>query len=355
MNAQPIFPEAGPPLLEVRDLVKHHGRVRAVDGVSFAIKAGETVGLVGESGCGKSTLGRAIMGLAPLTGGEVRLDGQVISDLPYAQVRPLRKRMQMVFQDPYASLNPRRTVGTIIEEPLKVHGLGSAKARRAQVLELMARVGLPADAASRFPHEFSGGQRQRVGIARALALNPALIVADEPVSALDVSVQAQVINLMVRLQKEMGLSYLFISHDLAVVHYIADRILVMYLGKIVEMSDRDRVWKQPLHPYTAGLLAAHPSPDPESAHAPRLRIEGDMPSPTAPPPGCRFHTRCPFKVELCTTEEPALRPLPDGRTVACHLVTVAADGTAHSPTEGGEVIPASRASEPASAFPLSHS
>ncbi|WP_156922183.1 ABC transporter ATP-binding protein [Azorhizobium doebereinerae] len=351
MTLQTPMPETAAPLLEVRDLVKHHGQVRAVDGVSFHIRAGETVGLVGESGCGKSTLGRAIMGLAPLTSGEVRLDGAVISGLPYAQVRPLRKRMQMVFQDPYASLNPRRRVGQIIEEPLKVHGLGSAKARRAQVIELMARVGLPADAAGRFPHEFSGGQRQRVGIARALALSPALIVADEPVSALDVSVQAQVVNLMVRLQQEMGLSYLFISHDLAVVHYIADRILVMYLGKIVEVSDRARVWKQPLHPYTAGLLAAHPSPDPAGAHRPHLRIEGDMPSPTAPPPGCRFHTRCPFKVERCASEEPALRALNDGRSVACHLVEVSADGIAHAPTE--RTAAPIRSAEPA--LPLSPS
>ncbi len=323
----------GTPLLEVRGLVKHHGDVRAVDGVSFQIRAGETVGLVGESGCGKSTLGRAVMGLAPLTDGEVCLDGQVVSGLPYAQLRPLRKRMQMVFQDPYSSLNPRRTVGQIIDEPLKVHGIGTAKTRRAQVLELMSKVGLSPESASRFPHEFSGGQRQRIGIARALALNPALIVADEPVSALDVSVQAQVINLMVRLQQEMGLSYLFISHDLAVVHYIADRILVMYLGKIVEVSDRKRVWKQPLHPYTAGLLAAHPSPDPAGAHRPHLRIEGDMPSPTAPPPGCRFHTRCPFTEPRCATEEPPLRELPDGRSVACHLVTVTADGAAHAPVD----------------------
>ncbi|WP_070097007.1 ABC transporter ATP-binding protein [Azorhizobium caulinodans] len=323
----------GTPLLDVQNLMKHHGDVRAVDGVSFSIAAGETVGLVGESGCGKSTLGRTLMGLAPATSGTVRLDGEVISGLPYAQLRPLRRRMQMVFQDPYASLNPRKRVADIIAEPLQVHGIGTAQDRRAKVQELMARVGLPVDAGGRFPHEFSGGQRQRIGIARALALNPALIVADEPVSALDVSVQAQVINLMVRLQKEMGLSYLFISHDLAVVHYIADRILVMYLGKIVEVADRARVWKQPLHPYTAGLLAAHPAPDPAGAHRPRVRITGDMPSPTNPPSGCRFHTRCPFVENRCTAEAPALRALPDGRQVACHRVEVTGAGEARSPSE----------------------
>jgi oligopeptide/dipeptide ABC transporter ATP-binding protein len=320
------------PLLEVNHLVKHYparagALVHAVDDVSFTIRVGETVGLVGESGCGKSTLGRLIIGLTPPTAGEVRLDGEVISNLPYKAMRPLRRRMQIVFQDPYASLNPRRTIGQIIEEPLIVHRLGSARERRQKVIELMARVSLPVDAAGRYPHEFSGGQRQRVGIARALALNPALIVADEPVSALDVSVQAQVINLMLRLQQEFGLSYLVISHDLAVVQYIADRILVMYLGKIVEMSDDRRIWSEPLHPYTMGLLAAHPAPHVVENRARRVTIEGDVPSPIAPPAGCRFHTRCAFAVPLCSRREPVLRTLADGRSVACHLVEERADGS----------------------------
>jgi oligopeptide/dipeptide ABC transporter ATP-binding protein len=323
-----------PPVLELRNLVKHFAAegnlaVKAVDGVNLSIAAGETVGLVGESGCGKSTLGRLAMGLIAPSSGEVRLDGAVVSGLSYNQTRKLARRRQMVFQDPYASLNPRRTIGNIIEEPLKVHGVGNAKERHARVTELMKRVGLPEDAGSRYPHEFSGGQRQRVGIARALALNPALIVADEPVSALDVSVQAQVINLMVRLQREFGLSYLFISHDLAVVQYIADRILVMYLGQIVESSDRARIWTQPLHPYTAALLAAHPTVDVTNEHDAlrKLRITGEVPSQVSPPSGCRFHTRCPFAVARCAQEEPALRTLADGRSVACHFVEQHSDGT----------------------------
>ncbi len=327
------------PLLEVSGLCKQYsagktGAVRAVDGVSFTIRAGETLGLVGESGCGKSTLARLVMGLVPPSSGEVRLDGAVISNLPYRTLRKLRPRMQMVFQDPYASLNPRRTVGQIIEEPLWVHRIGSALTRKARVAELIRKVGLPAEAAQRYPHEFSGGQRQRVGIARALALNPALIVADEPVSALDVSVQAQVINLMVALQREFGLSYLFISHDLAVVQYIADRILVMYLGQIVEVSDRARIWAQPLHPYTAGLLAAHPVPEvPADAQpAKRPAINGDVPSPVSPPSGCRFHTRCPLVVDRCAKIAPPLRKRADGRAVACHLVEDHGPGAVSIPT-----------------------
>ena len=326
------------PLIEVNHLVKHFrtrsgAMVRAVDDVSFFIRAGETVGLVGESGCGKSTLGRLVMGLLRPTSGDVRLDGDVISNLSARAMRPHRRRMQIVFQDPYSALNPRKTIGRIIEEPLLVHGLGSARERRQKVLDLMARVSLPAEAADLYPHEFSGGQRQRVGIARALAVNPALIVADEPVSALDVSVQAQVINLLLQLQKEFGLSYLFISHDLAVVQYVADRILVMYLGKIVEMSDERRIWRMPLHPYTAGLLAAHPVPQVMRVSTRRATIAGDVPSPVAPPSGCRFHPRCAFAVERCAHEKPALRAFADGRSVACHLVEEGADGSVTTPAQ----------------------
>jgi oligopeptide/dipeptide ABC transporter ATP-binding protein len=302
--------------------------------VEFDIARHETVGLVGESGCGKTTLGRLVMGLVPATAGSVRLDGEELTGLSYRRLRPLRRKMQMVFQDPVGSLNPRSTVGRIVEEPLRVHGLGSAKERAARVRDLLVHVGLSPDAAARYPHEFSGGQRQRIGIARALALNPSLIIADEPVSALDVSVQAQVLNLLLSLQREFGLSFLFISHDLAVVRYIADRILVMYLGQIVEEASRADIWHNPLHPYTAGLLAAHPRPISKGqigGH--RFQpLEGDVPSPVAPPAGCRFHTRCPYRVERCSQEEPALRSFTGGRRAACHLVTLAADGTAISPT-----------------------
>ncbi len=329
----------GPPLLEVHGLRKHYpaeggGTVHAVDGVSFSVAAGETVGLVGESGCGKSTLGRSVMGLMPITDGEVRFRGQVVSGLPYRRLRTLRRSMQFIFQDPYSSLNPRQTAGRIVEEPLRVHRLGGRAVRRRRVDELLARVGLPPEAATRYPHEFSGGQRQRIGIARALALQPALIIADEPVSALDVSVQAQVINLLVDLQAEFHLSYLMISHDLAVVQHIADRILVMYLGRLVEASDRARIWSQPLHPYTAGLLAAHPSPDPDVDREAlrRRRIGGDVPSPLHPPPGCRFHPRCPFVADICRVEAPAFRALADGRSVSCHLVREA-NGAAVSPVD----------------------
>jgi oligopeptide/dipeptide ABC transporter ATP-binding protein len=326
------------PLLEVRNLIKRYplgdGRsVHALQGVSFAVHAGETVGLVGESGCGKSTLAKIVIGLVPPTHGTVHLDGQVISGLSYRTLRPLRPQMQMIFQDPYASLNPRHRAGRIVEDPLRVHHVGTRAERRAQVAELLRRVGLPSDSEARYPHEFSGGQRQRIGIARALALKPRLVVADEPVSALDVSVQAQIINLLVDLQKERGMSYLFISHDLAVVLHVSDRIIVMYLGRIVEVGESVMLGRQPLHPYTVALFDAMPTI--QQTH--RLRrhgyLEGDAPSSTAPPDGCAFHPRCSHAIDLCRTVTPALRCLADGRQVACHLVTESADGVPLSPVE----------------------
>jgi oligopeptide/dipeptide ABC transporter ATP-binding protein len=323
------------PLLEVENLVKHYpagaAALRAVDGVSFTIDPGDTVGLVGESGCGKSTLGRTIVGLLAATAGTVRLDGHVVSGLSRRAMRPFRRRMQIIFQDPYASLNPRLPIGRIIEEPLIVHRVGSRAERRERVAELMRAVGLPTEAAQRYPHEFSGGQRQRVGIARALALDPSLVVCDEPVSALDVSVQAQVVNLLMRLRAERGLSYLFISHDLAVVQHVSDRILVMYLGKIVEIAPRRLMFEQPLHPYTSALLAALPMTDVTAPKGKRIILEGDLPSPLAPPSGCRFRTRCPFAVARCSIQEPPLRVLSDGRHIACHLVEEGADGSIEAP------------------------
>jgi oligopeptide/dipeptide ABC transporter ATP-binding protein len=298
----------------------------------LAIDAGETLGLVGESGCGKSTLGKAIVGLIRPTHGTVRLDGVVISGLTCPAMRPYRRRMQMIFQDPYGSLNPRLSVGRIIEEPLVVHGVGDARSRREQVVALMRRVGLHLEAASRYPHEFSGGQRQRIGIARALALNPQLIICDEPVSALDVSVQAQVINLLLDLQRELGLSYLFISHDLSVVQHIAQRVLVMYLGKIVESAPRELIWSRPLHPYTRALIAAVPVPDPKAVKQRNdTSNEGEIPSPTDPPSGCRFRTRCPFAAPLCAEREPLLREIDPGSFVACHFVERAAGGRIMGP------------------------
>ncbi len=300
-------------------LERHVGDIKAVDDVSFTIDRGETLGLVGESGCGKSTLGRAILRLYEPTAGRVIFDGQDITSLKERQLQPLRRRMQMVFQDPFASLNPRHSVGRIVGEPLRTHGISGRTESAARVRDLLSLVGLPPDAVSRYPHEFSGGQRQRIGVARALALNPELIVCDEPVSALDVSIQAQIINLMEKLQDEFGLTYLFIAHDLAVVRHISDRIAVMYLGKIVEVAPADDLYDNPLHPYTITLLSSIPIPDPQvERRRTAIRVEGDLPSPANPPPACRFHTRCPFvQPTRCATDEPALRKL-DGHLVSCH-------------------------------------
>jgi peptide/nickel transport system ATP-binding protein len=300
-------------------LDRHVGDIRAVDGVTLTIARGETLGLVGESGCGKSTVGRTILRLYEPTGGRIVFDGRDITHLKERQMRPLRKRIQMVFQDPYASLNPRHSIGRIVGEPMRVHGTASRAEAQARVRELLSVVGLPPDAASRYPHEFSGGQRQRIGVARALALNPEFLVCDEPVSALDVSIQAQIVNLMEELQRELGLTYLFIAHDLAVVRHISTRIAVMYLGKIVEVAPADDLYDNPLHPYTITLLSAIPIPDPEvERNRVSIRVEGDLPSPANPPAACRFHTRCPFvQPTRCADDEPLLREL-DGHRVACH-------------------------------------
>jgi len=301
-------------------LDRHVGDVKAVDGVSFHIERGETVGLVGESGCGKSTLGRAILRLYRPTGGRIVFDGNDITTASENELHPLRRQMQMVFQDPYASLNPRHSVARIVGEPLRTHGVESRRTVGAQVAELLAVVGLPADAANRYPHEFSGGQRQRIGLARALALNPSFIVCDEPVSALDVSIQAQIVNLLEDLQRDFRLTYLFIAHDLAVVRHISTRIVVMYLGKVVEIAPADDLYENPLHPYTVTLLSAIPIPDPEVESKRRpIRVGGDLPNPANPPAACRFHTRCPFvQPTRCADEEPQLREL-DGHLVACHF------------------------------------
>ncbi len=309
-------------------LDRHVGDVKAVDDVTLTIRRGETLGLVGESGCGKSTVGRAILRLYEPTAGTIVFDGQDISHLDEGDLRSLRRRMQMVFQDPFASLNPRHSVGRIVGEPLRVHGLAKRKGADARVRELLKIVGLPEDAASRYPHEFSGGQRQRVGVARALAVNPDFIVADEPVSALDVSIQAQIINLLASLQHDFALTYLFIAHDLAVVRHISDRIAVMYLGGIVEVSPADELYERPLHPYTISLLSAVPIPDPviERERKPLL-LQGDLPSPANPPAACRFHTRCPYvQPTRCRDKRPELRDFGGGHTVACHFAEAILSG-----------------------------
>ncbi|WLR51266.1 dipeptide ABC transporter ATP-binding protein [Bacillus tianshenii] len=316
-------------LLKVDNLKKHFpitggvlqrqiGQVKAVDGLSFTVNKGETLGIVGESGCGKSTTGRLLLRLLEPTEGSISFDNQEITDLSSSEMRKMRREMQMVFQDPFASLNPRHTVERILEEPLIVHGMGNAKERKKKVRELLEVVGLSSYHAKRYPHQFSGGQRQRVGIARALMTRPKLIIADEPVSALDVSIQSQVLNLLEDLQKEFNLTYIFIAHDLGVVRHISDRVAVMYLGRMVELADSEDLYSKPMHPYTQALLSAVPIPDPEYQQE-REYLTGDIPSPANPPQGCAFHTRCSQCMDICKTERPEFRELEDGHYVACHL------------------------------------
>ena len=319
------------PLLRATDVHRHFGvrgtgvvprdvaTVRAVDGVSLEVQAGETLGLVGESGCGKSTLGRTIVRLLEPTSGDVRFQGRSIAHLRARELRPLRREMQMVFQDPYASLNPRKRIGSVIAAPMKIHGVGDARERRRRVQELLDVVGLSPEHYNRYPHEFSGGQRQRIGVARALALRPKLVVPDEPVSALDVSIQSQMLNLLEDLQEEFHLTYIFIAHDLGVVRHVSDRIAVIYLGKLVELSPAAELYERPIMPYTEALLSAVPIPDPDlSDQRERIVLQGDVPSPIDPPPGCRFHPRCRYRTDVCAAVEPPLVDYGGGHLAACH-------------------------------------
>jgi oligopeptide transport system ATP-binding protein len=361
-------PAGAPTLLEVQDLKvhfpiregmifeRHVGDIRAVDGISFSMSRGETLGLVGESGCGKSTTGRAIIRLYNPTAGRVFFDGVDTTTLDRSGLKGMRRRMQMIFQDPYASLDPRMTAGGIVAEPLDIHGMGAKRERQERVRELLATVGLNPDYAERYPHEFSGGQRQRIGVARALALEPDLVIADEPISALDVSIQAQIINLLERLQGRLGLAYLFIAHDLSVVRHISDRIAVMYLGRIVEVAGSKELNTAPLHPYTVALLSAIPIPDPvvESRRR-RIILKGDVPSPANPPSGCRFHTRCWLREklgnpEVCSAEDPAQRELSAGHAVACHFAEQV-DGSAEQVQAVGARPAAQAAAAPPAAPP----
>jgi oligopeptide transport system ATP-binding protein len=331
MAQTPTVQANGDELLVVRNLKKYFpikrgvfqrtvGHVQAVDGVSFTVKRGETLGLVGESGCGKSTTGKAILQLDRPTAGEVYIDGEDLVKLKGEKLRQMRRRIQIIFQDPYASLNPRMTVGDIIGEPLEVHGALKGKEKEARVKELLKLVGMNPSFVTRFPHEFSGGQRQRIGIARALALNPSFIVCDEPIAALDVSIQAQVVNLLKDLQKKFNLTYLFIAHDLSMVRHISDRVAVMYLGRIVEIADWKTIYDDPKHPYTQALLSAIPIPDPViEAQRKRVILEGDVPSAANPPKGCRFNTRCPVRQEKCFQDDPELREIVPGHWAACHF------------------------------------
>ncbi|MFI2027526.1 ABC transporter ATP-binding protein [Streptomyces buecherae] len=359
-------PAAGETLLKVTGLVKHFpitkgllrrqvGAVQAVDGLSFDVRSGETLGVVGESGCGKSTMGRLITRLLEPTGGTVEFEGRDITHLNVAGMRPLRRDVQMIFQDPYSSLNPRHTVGTIVSAPFKLQRITPEGGVKAEVQRLLGRVGLNPEHYNRYPHEFSGGQRQRIGIARALALNPKLVVADEPVSALDVSIQAQVVNLLDDLQEELGLTYVIIAHDLSVIRHVSDRIAVMYLGKIVELTDRKSLYERPMHPYTRALLSAVPVPDPRRrGKRDRILLRGDVPSPIAPPSGCRFHTRCWKATVVCTVEEPPLLALKTGHQVACHHPENHEDlkpgdaALAEDAADGGKVV---RTQAPSAAAP----